>query len=124
MTVLILLSTVTFTVTKRYCNDDLVDITVFSKFEDCCDEETKNTTIEASNKKCCIDKIEIIEGQQLVKNSFFDNLDSHEQLALFTFVYSYTNLFEGLSQHIIPHKEYAPPKLIVDKQTLEQVFLI
>lgn len=124
MTVLILLSTVTFTVTKRYCNDDLVGITVFSKFEDCCGKETKNTTIETSNIECCIDKIEIIEGQQIVKNSFFDNLDSHEQLALFTFVYSYTNLFEGLSQHIIPHKEYAPPKLIVDKNTLEQVFLI
>lgn len=124
MTLLILLSSVTFTVTKRYCNDDLVDITVFSKFEDCCDEETKNTTTKTNDKKCCIDKIEIIEGQQIVKNSSFDDLDSHEQLTLFTFVYSYVNLFEGLPQHIIPHKEYAPPILIVDKQTLEQVFLI
>lgn len=127
MAFLVLVSTVSFTVEKRYCHDDLIDVAVFTSIDDC--EKTADAIpvcapVKVESDTCCKDKVEILQGQNLLKKTSFDDLELEQQLFLYAFTYTYINLFEGLSQQIVPHKDYSPPNLVVDIQVLDEVFLI
>ncbi|SDR96472.1 hypothetical protein SAMN04515667_1097 [Formosa sp. Hel1_31_208] len=120
MAILVLLSTVSFAVEKHYCGDVLIDVAVFGDVKKCSSE-----AFETPMKKgCCKDKVEIVKGQDDLKQNTFDTLDTNEQLVLISFVYSYQNLFEVFPKLIIPHKDYSPPNLFADIQVRNQVFII
>lgn len=120
LTFLVLFSTVSFTIEKHYCGDVLVDVSVFVEAEKC-----EMEALEILQKKtCCKDEINVIQGQDELKFSSFDDLEFEQQLFLASFIYSYVNLFEGLSQQIVPHKNYSPPNLVRDIQVLNDTFLI
>lgn len=120
LTLLVLFSTVSFTIEKHYCGDVLVDVSVFVEAEKC-----EMEALEILQKKtCCKDEINVIQGQDELKFSSFDDLEFEQQLFLASFIYSYVNLFEGLSQQIVPHKNYSPPNLVRDIQVLNDTFLI
>lgn len=120
LTLLVLFSTMSFTIEKHFCGDVLVDVSMFT--------EAKKCGMEASavlqKKSCCKDEIIVIEGQHELKFSSFKNLEFNQQQFLVSFVYSYINLFEGLPKQIIPHKDYSPPNLVADIQLLNDTFLI
>lgn len=124
MAVLVLCSTVSFTIQKHFCGDELVEVSVFSKANDCgMDNETmKLASVEKVD--CCKNEIELIKGQDKLKMVSFEDLHFDQQLFLSTFIYSYTNLFEGLPEQISPHKDYSPPHLVADIHVLDQVFII
>ena len=119
MALLVLFSTVSFTVEKHFCGDNLIDVAIFSEAKKCGDymEQT-------SEKSCCNDEIEIIKGQDELKFSSFEYLDFSQQVFIASIAYSYSNLFESLPKQIIPFKDYSPPNLVVDIQVLDQVFII
>ncbi|MCL6295693.1 hypothetical protein M3P09_11850 [Gaetbulibacter sp. 2012CJ34-3] len=120
LTLLVLFSTVSFTIEKHYCGDVLVDVSVFVEAEKC-----EMEALEILQKKtCCKDEINVIQGQDELKFSSFDDLEFEQQLFLASFIYSYVNFFEGLSQQIVPHKNYSPPNLVRDIQVLNDTFLI
>ena len=71
MALLVLFSTVSFTVEKHFCGDTLVDVSVFSEAQKCGME-----AMEILQKKtCCKDEIDIVKGQDELKVSSFDDLD-------------------------------------------------
>ena len=120
LAILVLFSIVSFTIEKHYCGDVLVDVSVFTEAEKCGME-----ALEILQKKtCCKDEINVVLGQDELKFSSFEDLDFTQQQFVTTFIYTYVNLFEGLSQQIIPHKDYSPPNLVTDIQVLDQVFTI
>ncbi len=120
LTCLVLFSTVSFTVEKHFCGDVLVDVSVFVEADKC-----EMEALEILQKKtCCKDEISVVEGQDELKFSSFDDLNFEQQQFLATFAYSYINLFEGLPNQIIPHKDYSPPNLVTDIQLLNDTFLI
>ncbi len=120
LTFLVLFSTVSFTIEKHFCGDVLVDVSVFVEAEKC-----EMEALEVLQKKtCCKDEIDVIQGQDELKFSSFDDLEFEQQQFLASFVYFYANLFEGLSQQIVPHKNYSPPNLVRDIQVLNDTFLI
>ncbi|XCF07226.1 hypothetical protein ABI125_05060 [Tamlana crocina] len=120
MALLLLFSTVSFTVEKHYCGDVLVDAAIFSDVEKCAME-----AFEMLQKKtCCKDEIDVIKGQDELKFSSFEDLDFDQQLFLQTFTYAYLGLFESFPKQTIPHKDYSPPNLIADIQLMDQVFII
>ena len=120
LALLVLFSTVSFTVEKHYCGDVLVDVSVFSEAEKCAME-----SIDIIQKKtCCKDEVDVVIGQDELKFSSFKDLDLSQQLFLTVFTTTYINLFEGLPKQIIPHKNYSPPNLVTDIQVLDQVFII
>lgn len=125
LAIVVLFSTVSFTIEKHYCGNTLVDTAIFSQVKKCGMEMQKETSTDTLKKKsCCKDEIEVVKGQNELKFSSFDDLAFHQQLFIASFVYYYTNLFDGLPQLIIPHKNYSPPNLVVDIQVLDQVFII
>lgn len=123
MAILLLLSTVSFTVEKHFCGDVLVDTAVFQKVKGC-GMEMVTESKTPMKKGCCKDEIEVVKGQDDLNLKTYNVLDFGQQLILTSFVYSYNSLFESLPKQIIPHKDYSPPNLIADIQVLDQVFII
>lgn len=121
LSLLVLLSTFSFTVEKHYCGSHLVDVSIFSKAKDCGMASASEVKIK---KSCCKDVVDVIEGQDELSTVSFDDLDFESQVFITTFLYSVSILFESLPKQIIPHKDYSPPNLVKDIQLLDDVFLI
>ncbi len=125
MALLVLFSTISFTVEKHYCGDFLIDTAVFSQVKKC-DVEMANDegAIVVKKKHCCKDEIEVVQGQDDLKITSLDDLDFPYQLFITSYYYTFIGLFESLPKQIIPHKDYSPPNLVTDIQVLDQVFTI
>lgn len=121
LSLLVLFSTLSFTVEKHFCGDTLVDVAVFSEAKKCGMQMDADSTMK---KHCCKDEVELIQGQDELKTTSFSHLDVEQQKFLVAYVYSYATLLEYLPKRAIPHKDYAPPNLVTDIQLLDQVFLI
>lgn len=121
---LVLFSTLSFTVEKHYCGNHLVDVAIFTKVENCGMDTEAVATANFEKKHCCKDEIQVVKGQDKLKKSSFEDLQLDQQLFLNAFIYSFINLYEGLPELVIPHKNYSPPNLVADIHVLDQVFLI
>ncbi|WP_411801962.1 HYC_CC_PP family protein [Algibacter lectus] len=120
MTCLVLFSTVYFTIEKHFCGDVLIDVSVFSEAQNC---GMKTGTV-MHKESCCKDEVNVVTGQRELKFSSFDDLDFVHQQFISAFSHAFINLFEGLEQQIVPHKNYSPPNLVADILVLDQVFII
>ncbi|MCB0462824.1 MAG: hypothetical protein KDC81_08985 [Flavobacteriaceae bacterium] len=124
LALIVLCSTVSFTIEKHFCGDTLIDVSVFAEADKCKMEVSEMELDKITKESCCKDKIDVVKGQDELIVKTIDDLDVIQQLFVATFTYSYLNLFEGLPQLVIPHKNYSPPILVTDIQVLDQVFLI
>ena len=122
--ILVLFSTVSFTVEKHFCGDILVDVSVFTEVEKCAMEDFEKEQEAITKKTCCKDTVDVFEGQNELIVKVIDDLDFEKQVFVASYIYSYINLFEGLPKQVIPHKDYSPPNLVYDIQVLDQVFII
>lgn len=124
MAVLVLFSTVSFTVEKHFCGDVLIDAAVFSEAQKCKMEAFEIAQSKITKKHCCKDELEVVKGQDKLKRSQFEDITFEQQMFVVSYIYSYINSLEELPKLIIPHKQYSPPNLIYDIQVLDEVFLI
>lgn len=122
MAILLLLSTSSFILEKHFCGDVLIDTSIFSKANSCDVNETSKAVSE--KKSCCENELEIVKGQDKLKKTSSEDLQIDQHVFITTFIFSYINLFEGLPEQVIPHKDYSPPILVTDIQVLNQVFSI
>ena len=120
LALLVLFSTVSFTVEKHFCGDVLVDSAIFVDVNKCELEALEML----QNKTCCKDEIDVIKGQNELTRVSFDDLDFQQQELLVAFTQAYVFSFESLEKLKIPHKNYSPPNLVTDIQVLDQVFII
>lgn len=131
MAVLVLASTLSFTVDMHYCGDHLVDFSFLQDSKTCGMEaktdlkelKTDFCSSEINQKSCCSDKQFAAQGQDDLKASFAD-FQANQQVFIASFVYSYINLFEGETEDFIPFKTYRPPHITRDVQLLHESFLI
>ncbi len=124
LALLVLFSTVSFTIEKHFCGDVLVDISIFAEVDKCAMEAYEIALEKITKKSCCKDVIDVVKGQDKLKFSSFEDLDFEQQQFIAAYTASYISLFEGLPKQIIPHKDYSPPNLIIDIHVLDQVFII
>lgn len=117
-------STVSFTIEKHFCGDVLIDVAVFTEAQKCAMEAFEKEQEAITKKICCKDEVDIVQGQDDLRLTSFDDLDFQQQLFIATFTHAFVNLFEGLQKHIVPHKDYSPPNLVADIHVLDQVFII
>ena len=128
MALLLLFSTMSFSMDMHYCGDHLVDFSLFDKAEGCgmmavADDTPADCSVIKAGMDCCTDVQILVEGQDNFKVSF-DQLTHGQQLFLSAFVYSYVRLFEDIENRSPMDREYSPPPLIQDVQVLYQTFLI
>lgn len=128
LAVLILLSTSSFTVDMHFCCKQLVDIAVWNKAKTCTEKVQKKdsplkqcTTLQ--EKDCCSNQTVVKTGDDTIKKAQ-TQLEYKNIIFLNTFYYTYLNLFEGLEENIVPFKQYRPPLISKDIQTLYETYLI
>ncbi len=124
LALVVLVSTVSFTIEKHFCGDVLIDIAMFSDVKKCSMEALEIELEKITKKSCCKDIVDVVEGQDELNFKAFDDLDFKQQLFVASFTYTYIYLFEGLQKQIVPHKDYSPPNLTLDIQLVDQVFII
>ena len=122
LAVLVLVSTLSFTVEKHFCGGHLVDSAIFSNAKKCGGMDAEE--LDYVKKPCCEDTVDIIEGQDELTVKDFQELNKDTYIALVSYVYGYTCLFETLAKPKVPHKNYKPPLIIEDIQVLDETFLI
>lgn len=127
MGLVVLMTTMSFTIDMHYCGKMLVDYSVFNEAKVCSMDkiqESSNCKFSSiSQKSCCTNKQLIVEGQDDLKNSF-DALSFEQQFFIAAYIYSYSSLLESYDTNIITFKEYSPPFLEEDIQVSFQTFLI
>ncbi|WP_281987765.1 hypothetical protein [Aquimarina aggregata] len=127
MAFVVLLTTMSFTVDMHYCGDSLVDFSIFTEAESCGMEKAQPTEScdnpSMTEKDCCTDQQLVKEGNQDLKISF-DKLTFEQQTFVASFFFTYINLFEGLDENIVTFKDYSPPFIERDVQTLYETYLI
>jgi hypothetical protein len=124
MAILVLFSTVSFTVEKHFCGDVLIDSAVFSEAQKCKMEAFEIEQTKITKKHCCKDELEVVKGQDKLKRSQFEDITFEQRFFVVSCLYTYINSSEELSKLVIPHLHYSPPDLIEDIQVLDAVFLI
>jgi len=124
--VLILLSTTSFTVKKHFCNDALIDTSIFTELNSCCEPIIFIPTekSEIITESCCKDTTQLFKGQDHLILKSFNSLTYKQQVFLAVYAVSYVDVWEHLPENYIPHQYYSPPKVLIDIQLQQQVFLI
>nr|WP_299487647.1 hypothetical protein [uncultured Allomuricauda sp.] len=124
LALMVLLSTVSWTVDKHLCMGRVMDVSFFAHADDCGMEEAmKAMGTDAGENHCCDDESFTLKGQDDLKLSWYD-LDLEHQTFLVVFTHSYLDLFVPVEELPVPHEKYPPPILVKDIQVLDQVFLI
>ncbi len=125
MALLLLLSTISWTVEKHLCMGQVMDIALFNKADDCGMEAglalLGDTSIE--KKHCCDNEAFTMQGQDTL-NLDVSHFDFSQQVFLISFTTSYLCLLQETTEKNIALDSYPPHILAKDLNILHQVFLI
>ena len=122
LALLVLLSTVSWTVDKHICMGKVVDIAFFAEADTCGMNMGIDTSI-VSERSCCDDETFTLQGQEDLKITFFD-LDLEQQVFLVAYTYSYLTISHEIDTTSITYIGHPPPLLDKDYQVLYETFLI
>jgi len=125
MAIIVLVSTMSFTVNVRYCDENIVATTLnsnddscttddFSALEDCC----------VPQKDCCQDAEIVFEGYEELRIQISKELKIQKFYQHALLVDVYYPLYKVAISNNIHYTSYAPPLIIRNKQLIHQVFLI
>lgn len=126
MAVVVLFSTLSFTVDMHYCGHNLVDMSL-DKADNCLMKsmmpENSSGCSSMQKMKCCSDVEIAFEGQDELKINF-DQFSLDQQVFLIAYTYTFIELLQPAEENKIPFDGYPPPLLVRDIQVLNETFLI
>ncbi|MBD1262816.1 hypothetical protein HZY62_19620 [Maribacter polysiphoniae] len=125
MAVVVLFSTMSFTVDMHFCGDILVEAAIFHKAKGCGMEMQKPSTegCTLTKKNCCDNEKLVVDGQNELQQQV-DHISFDQQVFIASFVYTYLNLFEGLDNNVSSYEEYEPPLVFRQIFKLDETYLI
>lgn len=125
MASLVLFSTLSFTVQKHICADEIADVAIFGTLERCemPDDTDHNENLGFSKESCCQDETHFVQGSNAELKAS-SKLQGQTQIFAILFTYSYLNLFENLEKDSNSFLKYSPPLVFKDIQVLYDTFLI
>lgn len=127
LALMVLFSTVSFSVAKHYCGDMLVDVAIFKDASSCGMEMAKGLSSECSviQKNCCRNIQIVIQGQDNLKdNSFANQLNTLQVYIPVKHFDTSLHKIEEVTKRENNFREYIPPLLVRDICILDQTFLI
>ncbi len=125
MALVVLFSTMSFTIDMHYCGDTLVETAVFKKAKGCGMEMQNPSTkgCSVTKKNCCSDEQLVVDGQDELQLSV-DKISFEQQVFIASFVYAYINLFEVIDNNVSSYEEYKPPLVIRQLYKIDETYLI
>ncbi len=127
LALVVILSTMSFTISSHFCAGNLVQVSYFTKAKSCNNEvkiKADNNSCNFSKTSCCEDKIEFVKGLDVYKKPVLKSNDYEDQLFLAYFSTVYNIIYNYLPNKSLLFNDYSPPQLIVDFQVLNEVYLI
>jgi len=121
MAIVVLLSTMSFTVSMHYCQGELVDTAIFQKAHSCGMEMGDDSTMKKNG--CCDDKEIKIEGQDELKLPVAE-LNFDEQVFILSYVHSYLELVQTTEERKNTFFDYPPPFIVRQIFKLDESYLI
>lgn len=126
MAMVVLLSTMSFSVNMHYCMEMLVDVSYVLPADSCgmdMDVAAAKEGLQITSKPCCSDEHIAFEGQDEVQLSS-EWAPEEMPLLTATFLYSYSLLFTEEPSNSAPFREYQPPAITKDLPVIYETFLI
>jgi len=126
LALLVLFSTFSFTVSTHICGGEVTDYSLVGNVEPCEMPQSghnKKEEISLHTIPCCQYIVETIESSN-DELTIVKEFDVQQLQFVTSFLYCYTNVFEALSEPIVPFKDYPPPLVTKDIQILYDTFLI
>jgi len=125
MAIVVLFSTMSFTMDMHFCGGTLMDTAIFQQVKTC-GMEMENPLTEGcsvTKKSCCSDEQVVLDGQDELQ-LHAEQITLEQQVFIASFVYSYINLFESVDKKKTAFEAYKPP--LVDKEIfkLDETYLI
>ena len=117
LTLLLLTTTIGFSVSKHYCGSRLVEVSINSEAEPCCDD--------MENSSCCHHETEYFQViEDLVTLVSFENtrIAGFDILFPLVFVYSF-NAPGNIVTEVLNYSESPPPPAIQAKLSLLQIYI-
>jgi hypothetical protein len=121
LAILVLCSTLSFTVEKHFCGDFLMAVSFTGDAQDCGMHMEK---VAKKKRNCCKDEVVKIEGQDELQINSIEKFDIKQQQFLVSFIYTYKDLFIENESDTTIFKDGSPPDIPLDYQVLYQSFLI
>ncbi|WP_439649333.1 HYC_CC_PP family protein [Lentiprolixibacter aurantiacus] len=126
LALVVLFSTLSFTVDMHYCGRTLVDFSL-DQADNCLMKslmpEDSSACESMKKMRCCTDVEITFEGQDELKMNF-DQLTLNQQVFIVAYAYTFIDLLQPAEENRIPFDGYPPPILVQDIQVLYETFLI
>jgi len=126
MALVVLFSTMSFTISSHYCGETLVATSLFKNVESCGMEKAMAklpSGCSMAKPDCCKNEQAAINGQDELKLNF-DKLSLDQQMFAAVFVYGYNSLFEITGKEEITLLDYPPPIIVKRIYKLDETYLI
>jgi len=126
---IVIFSSLSFTVEKHICMDEVTDVSFFTEADSCgmqedeCKPGETGETNSFDEQDCCSDVHELIRGNQQEQQAI-NGFEITQMPFLNTYAYTYLNLFEENREEISFFDNPSPPLIDRDLQVLYQTFLI
>jgi len=125
LSLVVLFSSMSFTIDTHYCGGNLVDISYFGEADNCGVEEMQmdSDVTKIKKNKCCKDEITIVESSTFNKEELI-TIQINDIEFVFAFAYSYINSNQNILLENEYYKDFSPPGIDQDILVLHQSFLI
>jgi|TARA_B110000238_G_scaffold196967_1_gene238672 hypothetical protein len=122
LAILVLFSTLSFTVEKHYCGNFLMDVAYVGHTDGCGME--MNAPITTMKKNCCKDEIQKIEGQDELQQNVDVALVLKGAKDYIPSINITKDLFQETTTREFGFEDFSPPDIPINYQVLFQSFLI
>jgi hypothetical protein len=123
LSLVVVLSSMSFTIDKHYCGETLVDVSYFGKADSCCGMKDMKKPEKKKKKGCCSNETEFIASTTFDKEKLLVLTPKNIEFVVFH-LYSYINLYQEVEVEKEFYKDFSPPDLVPDLQVLHETFLI
>lgn len=129
MPLVVMFSTMSFTIDMHYCGNHLVGTSFFGKAKTCGMEQGKTNDksfdgCSISKKNCCSDEQLIIQGQDDLETTVYTTLTVEQQQLVVAFFQTYINLYGSIEKEKFPYQDHPPPLIVRNIHKLHEVYLI
>tara|TARA_B100000787_G_scaffold169695_1_gene161769 strand:+ start:8171 stop:8584 length:414 start_codon:yes stop_codon:yes gene_type:complete len=125
LSIIVLLSSMSFVIDEHYCGDMLMDVSYFGDADNCgisgMNMNSETSVIKKNN--CCKDKITLVESLIFKKEKNINPQYIELDIAFFN-EYSYLVFYKNIALEKKYHKDFSPPDIEQDIRVLHQTFLI
>lgn len=125
MAIVVLVSTMSFSVNMHYCGSILVETSLNVKAEGCGMEMQKPSSQECSlvKKHCCSNEKKEVKGQDELQ-FHSDQFNFNDLVIAEAIIYTYHQLFQDPETNLTSFKVYRPPLLRRSIFKLDETYLI